>query len=55
MKVNPCLNYGGNGEEAFRFYEQHLGGKVTFLRMRGQAATPSNIPDNGKKKSSTPI
>jgi uncharacterized glyoxalase superfamily protein PhnB len=27
MKVRTYLNYGGNGEEAFRFYETHLGEK----------------------------
>ena len=31
MKVNPYLNYGGNCEEAFRFYEQHLGGKIQMM------------------------
>jgi PhnB protein len=31
MKVNTYLNYGGNCEQAFRFYEQHLGGKVLGL------------------------
>jgi PhnB protein len=50
MKVNPYLNYGGNCEEAFRFYEQHLGGKVTFMMTHEQAPTPSNIPDSWKKK-----
>jgi PhnB protein len=25
------LNFGGNCEEAFRFYERHLGGKITMM------------------------
>ena len=28
MQLHTYLNYGGNCEQAFRFYEQHLGGKV---------------------------
>jgi PhnB protein len=28
MKLRTYLNYGGNCEEAFRFYEKHLGGKI---------------------------
>jgi PhnB protein len=50
MQVSPYLNYGGNCEEAFRFYEKHLGGKVTFMMTHEQMPAPSNIPDNWKKK-----
>jgi PhnB protein len=28
MKLNTYLNYGGNCEEAFKFYEKHLGAKI---------------------------
>ncbi len=28
MRLYAQLNFGGNCEEAFRFYEQHLGGKI---------------------------
>lgn len=35
MKLTTYLNYGGNCEEAFRFYEQHLGGTITFLMRHG--------------------
>jgi PhnB protein len=31
MKIHTYLNYGGNCEKAFRFYEHHLGGKVTAM------------------------
>jgi len=30
------LNFGGNCEEAFRFYENHLGGRTTLLLTQGQ-------------------
>jgi PhnB protein len=31
MHLHTYLNFGGNCEQAFRFYEQHLGGRVTLL------------------------
>ncbi len=31
MKLNPYLNFGGNCEEAFKFYEKHLGGKIVSI------------------------
>jgi PhnB protein len=36
MRLNTFLNFGGNCEEALRFYEQHLGGHVTMLMRRGE-------------------
>lgn len=30
MKLDIYLNYRGNCEQAFRFYEQHLGGRTPF-------------------------
>ncbi len=37
MRLNTYLNYGGNCAEAFRFYEQHLGGKITMMTKHGDA------------------
>ena len=36
MRLNTFLNFGGNCEEAFRFYEQHLGGRITMLMRRAE-------------------
>jgi PhnB protein len=36
MKLHTFLNFGGNCEDAFRFYEQHLGGKIMMLMRRGE-------------------
>ena len=36
MKLLTYLNYGGNCEQAFRFYEQHLAGKITMMMTHGQ-------------------
>ena len=50
MQLHTYLNYGGNCEEAFRFYERHLGGKITFLLRHGEQPGPGNVPPdwNGK-------
>ena len=36
MRLNTFLNFGGNCEQAFRFYEQHLGGEITMLMRRAE-------------------
>jgi len=36
MKLFTYLNYGGNCAQAFRFYEQHLGGKIEMMMTRAQ-------------------
>lgn len=36
MRLNTYLNFGGNCEQAFRFYEQHLGGEITMLMRRAE-------------------
>ena len=50
MQLHTYLNYGGNCEQAFRFYEQHLGGQITMLMRHGEQPTPSEVPAewNGK-------
>jgi PhnB protein len=50
MQLNTYLNYGGNCEQAFRFYEQHLGGKVTFLQRHGEMPGDGQVPPNWKDK-----
>jgi PhnB protein len=42
VKLYTQLNFGGNCEEAFRFYEKHLGGKITMM-MR-QSELPPGVP-----------
>lgn len=31
MQINPYLSFNGNCEEAFKFYEQRLGGKIDSI------------------------
>jgi PhnB protein len=37
MKLYTQLNFDGNCEEAFRFYEKNLGGKVLMMMRQDQA------------------
>lgn len=48
MKVYTYLNYGGNCEQAFRFYEQHLGGKITMMMTHGQQPNANQVPPEWK-------
>jgi PhnB protein len=43
MKFRTLQNFGGNCQEAFRFYEQHLGGKITMMLTHadGPALNPT--------------
>jgi PhnB protein len=50
VQLNTYLNYGGNCEEAFRFYEQHLGGRITFLMRHGEQPGGSPAPSDWKDK-----
>jgi PhnB protein len=50
MKLYTYLNYGGNCEEAFRFYEEHLGGSITMIMTHGQGPNPSPGPPDWKNK-----
>ena len=49
MRLDIYLNYRGNCEEAFQFYETHLGGRITGLVRHGQQPNP-NIPADWKEK-----
>ena len=44
MQLFPYLNYGGTCEQAFRFYEQHLGGRVTMLMRHKDTPGGSQLP-----------
>jgi len=48
MKVRTFLNYGGNCEQALRFYEQHLGGKITMMMTQAQQPNGNHVPADRK-------
>ena len=49
MKLNPYLNFGGNCEEAFRFYEKNLGGKMNAMMRFADQPEPKNVPPGTEK------
>ena len=50
MKINPYLLFTGNCEQAFKYYEQHLGGKiVAMLTHEGTPAAEHTPPEWLKK------
>jgi PhnB protein len=49
VRLDIYLNYRGSCEQAFRFYEQHLGGKITGITRHGEQPNP-NIPADWKEK-----
>ena len=49
MKLDIYLNYPGNCEQAFRFYEQHLGGRITMMMRHDQQPGQATLPADWKK------
>ena len=49
MRLDVYVNYRGNCEEAFRFYEAHLGGRITGLLRHGEQPNP-HIPSDWRDK-----
>jgi PhnB protein len=47
MRLEIYINYPGHCEEAFRFYEQHLGGKIVMITHHQQPAP--NFPKEWKQ------
>jgi len=45
MKLDIYVNYRGTCEEAFRFYEQHLGGRITGIVRHGEQPNPALAAD----------
>lgn len=49
MRLDVYLNYRGTCEQAFRFYEEHLGGKISGIVRHGEQPDPA-IPADWKEK-----
>ena len=50
MKLNPYLNFNGRCEEAFKFYEQLLGGKIVDLLTFGGTEAAEFVPAEWRNK-----
>jgi PhnB protein len=49
MQLDIYVNYRGSCEQAFRFYEQHLGGRLTGLLRHAEQPNP-NVPADWSEK-----
>ena len=49
MRLDIYVNYRGNCEQAFRFYEQQLGGRITGMIRHREQPNP-NIPSDWNDK-----
>jgi PhnB protein len=49
MRLDIYVNYRGNCEQAFRFYEHQLGGRITGIIRHGEQPNP-NIPPDWQEK-----
>src|SRR5689334_12939937 len=45
MRLDVYVNYRGVCEEAFRYYERHLGGRITSIARHGDQPNPQLPPD----------
>jgi hypothetical protein len=48
MQLHTYLNYDGNCEQAFRFYEQHLDGEITMLMRHREQPSPGAVSPDWK-------
>ena len=50
MQLNAYLNFNGQCEEAFRFYERLLGGKIEMMMSFGDSPMADQVPAEWRKK-----
>ena len=50
MRLNPYLTFDGNCEEAFRFYESVLNGRVNVMLTYGESPLAKQVPTDWSKK-----
>jgi PhnB protein len=48
MTLNTYVNFAGNCAEAFRYYEHHLGGRVSMMMTHDQAPVQTHIDPDWK-------
>lgn len=49
MRLDIYVNYRGTCEQAFRFYERHLGGRITGIVRHGEQPNPA-VPADWKDR-----
>ena len=48
-RLDIYVNYPGHCEEAFRFYEKHLGGKIISMMKHEELPSNPNLPETWRK------
>jgi PhnB protein len=50
MQLNPYLNFKGQCEAAFKFYEKSLGAKITFMQPHAGTPIESQVPPEWRNR-----
>ncbi len=50
MQMTTYVNFAGTCAEAFRYYEQHLGGRITMLMTHGDSPDQSRVNPDWKNQ-----
>jgi PhnB protein len=50
MQITPYLTFDGKCEEAFKFYEKCLGGKIVTMMRYGDSPMGKDVPPEGRQK-----
>jgi PhnB protein len=50
MQLNAYLNFSGQCEQAFKYYETHLGGKIEFIMTNGNSPMADKVPTEWRDK-----
>lgn len=50
MQMNPYLLFTGQCEEAFKFYEKLLGGKIEFMMTHADTPAENHVPPEWRDK-----
>lgn len=50
MSVSPYVMYNGQCEEAFRYYEKHLGGKIKAMMPYAGSPAAKDVPTDAGNK-----
>jgi PhnB protein len=50
MKITPYLTFNGRCEEAFKFYEKSLGGKIQMMMTYGEAPEGEKTPPESRNR-----
>ena len=50
MHLNAYLNFDGNCEEAFKYYQRHLGGEIVAMMPFGETPACEHVPGDFRDK-----